>query len=84
MNLTDEQKAELIALANAGNGAAAIEQCIALCNDALAVSLLERGGHGTLRLNPNLHAIPRIQFVKPDQVQSVSKAEIGGIIIVRH
>lgn len=83
MNLTQEQRDVLIALANAGNGAEAIERCIALCNDDLAASLLERGGHGTLQLNPDPHAIPRIQFVAPDKTQTVQAAKIGNVVIVR-
>lgn len=63
MNLTNDQKTALILLANSGKIEEAIEQCIALCGDALALSLLERGGHATLQLNPAPYAIPRIRFI---------------------
>ncbi|NHR04382.1 hypothetical protein HA052_04150 [Chromobacterium haemolyticum] len=82
MNLTPDQKAALLDLIQCGQPDVAIERCIEWCQDSLAASLLERGGYGTLQLNPP-GVVPRLHFVELDQVQSVTMAKINGVLIHR-
>lgn len=82
MMLNPEQKARLLAMMEQGKGAEALDECAALCEDALAAKLLERGGYGTLQLNPP-GSLPRMRFVDPADVQPVAMAKIGGVLVSR-
>lgn len=70
--------------ANQGTWEVAAEAIVAAEQDRLASELLDRGGYGTLQLNPNPHSLPRIKFVAPADVQPVSAAKIGDTLIVRN
>lgn len=84
MTPTIEEKNALITLAENESPEIAIERCIQMCQDKLASQLFERGGFGTLQLNPNPHAIPRMQFVEPDKTQVVNSVKIDGVRLVRN
>lgn len=70
--------------AKQGTWEVAAAAIVAVEQDRLASELLDRGGYGTLQLNPNPHSLPRIKFVGPADVQPVSVAKIGDTLIVRN
>ena len=84
MAITSEQKTLLLSLIAQGNHEAAINQCVQMCEDNLAAQLLERGGYGTLQLNPDPTAAPRIRFIRNGEGLPASAAKIGGALVHKH
>lgn len=80
---TNEQKANLIAMATEGDPKQAIERCIQICHDNLASQLFERGGFATLQLNANPLALPRMEFVAPDETYPINSLKVDGVRLVR-
>jgi hypothetical protein len=82
--LTTEQRAAILTMINQGLAEQAIDRCVEFLNDDLAFSVLERGGHATLQLNPDPHAVPRLRYIDAAEGRTVTGAKIGGVLVFRN